>query len=584
MIGRLRGLPPYLLVAVLTLAGAAGYRAAAPAPRSPSVAALPPIVFADSVAGPAPVPDGARRGGTVTVLVNGSFEHLDPARTYVAADQVINLLLQRTLTAVRHRPGGAVELVGDLATDTGRPSEGGRVWTFTLRPGLRFADGSPINSKDIGYAIARSFSRDLPDGPTHLQRWLAGVPAFAERYPGPYERPGRPAPGVSTPDARTLVLRFPQPRTDVPFAAASGTTTPVPHSRDTGPGYDEYPVSTGPYRIASHDPGRRMVLVRNPFWAAETDPVRSALPDRFDIRYGQSPAAATSRILAGTGDDAAAVSLEQVPSAMLLQVAEHADLARRVVVGPTPYVFYLKINTERVTDLAVRRALNCAFDRSGYIRTIGGAGVAEPATTILPRIAVGFRSYDAYPCGPSGDAGKARVMLGGRSVPLRYGFRDTEQGRAVTAFLTASLGRAGFDLTTVPVPADRYYSTINSRRNGLDLYPASWGADWPTGQAVIPPIADGRGIREHGNSNSSYLDDPGVNAEIDRISGIVGGAEAGAAWATLDERIMRDLAPLVPIYYDRNLTLAGRRVGGVRLHRILGLPTLTDAYVEPVRP
>jgi peptide/nickel transport system substrate-binding protein len=567
-----------LLVAVLgILTGCDG--GAATAVRA-GAAPLPAVLRNDHAGTPAPAAAGARPGGTVTVLVDNRIEHLDPARTYIAAAQITNLLLQRTLTTYRHLSDGRLELVGDLATNTGTSADGGRRWTYTLRDGLVFEDGTPITSRDIAYGIARSFDPSLPDGPTHLQQWLADSPDFSKNYRGPYNGGSLLPPGVSTPDARTLVLRFARPRADVPFAVSLGTTTPVPRARDTRGAYDLHPVATGPYRIESYRPGTRLVLSRNPHWRPDTDPIRTAYPDGFAFVFGQSPTAATGRILAGHDADRSSVSLEQVPSPMLMRVAEDAALARRTVVGTTPYVFYLKINTARVTDVRVRQALNCAFDRDGYIRVLGGRGVAEPASTILPRLVAGFRDYNAYDCGPSGDPQRAAGMLGGRRVPLRYGYRDnTSLGQRIARFMSDSLGRAGFDLTPVPVDGSRYYSATHDRDNGLDIFLAAWGADWPTGEAVIRPLMDGRTIRAHGNLNTSYLDDASINAEIDRIGAITDLNAAATQWGLLDERIMREQAPLVPLHYDRCLTLSGPDIGGVYLHKMLGLPTLQNAFV-----
>jgi peptide/nickel transport system substrate-binding protein len=560
---------------LLGLAACTGENRPPPPAHDPMTVVLSP----DSRA-PAPAVPGAKPGGTITVLLNSPFEHLDPARTYISRAQLTNLLLQRTLTSFRHRADGKLELVGDLATDTGQPAEGGRVWTYKLREGLRFEDGSAITSADVAYGIARSFSPELPDGPTWLQQWLADSADFRSRYSGPYDGGPAMAPGVSTPDRRTVVLRFARPRPDVPFAVALGNTTPVPRSRDTREQYDRQPVATGPYRIERYDRASELVLVRNPYWVSATDPIRTAYPDRFVYVFGQTPAVATERILAAHGADRAAVSLERVPSELLLTVAADNALAAHATVGTTPYVAYLKINTERVTDIAVRRALNCAFNRDGYIKTIGGLGIATPATTILSPIVAGYQDYNAYDCGPTGDPARAREMLGNRRIPLRYGYRDGDQGPAVAAFLKTSLAKAGFDLITLPIDPTAYFSTVRTRDNGLDIYVHTWGADWPTGEAVLPILLDGRTIAARGNSNTSYFSDTFVNSEIDRIDSIGDLTSAARAWGALDEAIMRDHAPLVPVYYDRTLSLNGARVGGLRLHAILGGTSLENAFVR----
>jgi peptide/nickel transport system substrate-binding protein len=338
-------------------------------------------------------------------------------------------------------------------------------------------------------------------------------------------------------------------------------------------------VSTGPYRIETYQRNNRLVLVRNTHWDPKTDPLRPAYPDRFVLIFDQTPTAATQRILASKDGDQTAISLEQVPPELLSAVA--ADTAaRRATIGTTPYVGYLKINTQRVRELTVRRALNCAFDRDGYVQAAGGRASAEPATTLLPRTVAGYRHYNAYDCGPSGDPEKAKQMLGGRTVPLRYGFRNSGRGPGIAAFVRDSLGKAGFDVGLVPLDSSQYYSTIGTKDNGLDIYLAAWGADWPTGATVIPALVDGRTITARGNTNTSYFHDDAINAEIDRIGAITHLDQAARAWSALDEKIMREHAPLVPVYYDRTCTLNGSRVGGLYLHDVLGLASLVNAFVE----
>ena len=102
----------------------------------------------DAVGPAAPVAD-AKPGGTITLLMVADFEHLDPAQNYVNVQQIVAELFQRTLTVFRDHPDGSFDLVGDLATNTGVTTDGGLTWTFTLRDGLKYEDGSPITSQDV---------------------------------------------------------------------------------------------------------------------------------------------------------------------------------------------------------------------------------------------------------------------------------------------------------------------------------------------------------------------------------------------------------------------------------------------------
>jgi peptide/nickel transport system substrate-binding protein len=74
----------------------------------------------------------------------------------------------------RSAPGAAgLQLVPNLATGLGRVSDHGLTWTYRLRPGIRFEDGSIVTSQDVKYAVERSYARDvLPNGPGYFQALL----------------------------------------------------------------------------------------------------------------------------------------------------------------------------------------------------------------------------------------------------------------------------------------------------------------------------------------------------------------------------------------------------------------------------
>src|SRR4051794_25392159 len=94
----------------------------------------------------------AEQGGTWHVLTTSKEVNLDPAKSQNLGISTIHLVL-RGLTSWKTEEGKAAQLVPDLATDTGQVSDGGKTWTYKLKPGLKYADGSPIVAADIKYGI-----------------------------------------------------------------------------------------------------------------------------------------------------------------------------------------------------------------------------------------------------------------------------------------------------------------------------------------------------------------------------------------------------------------------------------------------
>jgi peptide/nickel transport system substrate-binding protein len=239
----------------------------------------------------------------------------------------------------------------------------------------------------------------------------------------------------------------------------------------------------------------------------------------------------------------------------------------------------LTINTQRVTDLSVRQALNYAIDRDGLIKTLGGDAVASPITTLMPPDTLGYQQYDAYPAGPNGDIAKAKELLAGRTPRLVLGAADDPTSQEVATQLKNNLEQAGFQIIVNNIPADSKLDETKKKDNPWDLYVDSWAADWPSGAAILPVLFDGRTIKAEGNSDSSFINNDAINAEFDRVLALDPSAQP-AEWAKLDQRIMTELAPAVPLYVDVANDLHGSKAGGLFISSVFGFPALVNAYVR----
>src|SRR5215207_100007 len=215
----------------------------------------------------------AAPGGTLHLLTSSKEVNLDPAKSQNLATSTIHLVL-RSLTSWQTSPDKAAELIPDLATDLGRPSDGGRTWTYTLKPGLKYADGSPIVAGDIKYGIERSFAPELSGGLAYHKALLVG----GGKYNGPYK--GQQLASIETPDDKTLVFKLDKPFGDWAWVASMPAFAPVPEKSDTNPAhYGDKPVASGPYQVKSLAPGSKLELERNPNWDKASDPARTGQPD-----------------------------------------------------------------------------------------------------------------------------------------------------------------------------------------------------------------------------------------------------------------------------------------------------------------
>lgn len=314
-----------------------------------------------------------RKGGTLTVLNANPQEDFDPARLYTSGGGNVPSLVFRTLTT-RNRENGAAgaEVVPDLATDTGRPNKDATVWTYTLKKGLTYEDGTPITSADIKYGIERSFAAELSGGAPYLRDWLIG----GADYQGPY-KDKKGLDSIETPDDLTIVFHLDKPEGEFPYLATQTQFTPVPKAKDTGTKYEEHPVSSGPYKVVRNEnDGERLVLERNPHWSASTDAERKAYPDRIDVRSGLDSSVINQRLSSSQGADAAAVTTDtNLGPAELAKVTGDKELAARVGTGHFGYTNYIAFNpkVKPFDDPKVRQAISYAVDRTSVINAAGGS-------------------------------------------------------------------------------------------------------------------------------------------------------------------------------------------------------------------
>jgi len=532
--------------------------------------------------GPAKPVDGATSGGVVTILQNAEFDHLDPQKSYVTSQQMLGLQIYRGLTAWKETGNGPMKLVGDLAKDPGTDvNKDCKTWTFTLRPGLKYEDGSVIKASDVLYGVSRSFDADFGDGPTYIQTWLAGDAEYNKTYKGPYASPTADVPGLKADDtAGTVTFTFPAPHCDMPFAAALPTTVPVPKAKDTKADYDVTPFSSGPYRIKEHKTGETLVLERNPNWDPKSDPIRNAYPDGYKFEFGADQTQITQRLVADGTADQTAITWGDC-TADLADKCTAADVKARSVSGATQFTWVLNINMQKQTDLSVRKALNVALDKKGILQALGGDLAGTVATTLMSPTTSGFKAYDAFAgTSSSGDPTAAKALLAGKTPKIVYAVRTgSVTYEKVGAVVKESLEKAGFQVVLSPVDRAKYYSSLGDKANPYDLYLTGWGSDWPTGSTIIPPLYDGRTIKDKGNQNYSYVNDPMINSEIDRISKLPA-ADQDAQWMALDQKIMTTVVPVVPVWYDATYEVHGSKIGGTFLSSAYGLMDLNTIFVK----
>ena len=436
------------------------------------------------------------------------------ATDIVAAEIVANVCE----TLVRVRPG-SLRPEGVLATTWASPDQ--RVWTFTLREGVKFHDGAPLDAD----AVVGNLE--------HLRRERA--------FPGRAERVGSHVVQVTLDRPNAALLST----LSQPFFALQSPR------RLQGPG-SEVPVGTGAFRLASAGPGQVELTAFAEHWAGAPR-VRRLVFRRFPDEGALARALAS-----GEADVSSAIGPVSV-------AALRADLAVTLDSQTGLNLIYLALANGRppFEDARVRRAVSRAIDRAALVREVLG-GHAETAHTALPPTLFG---HDARARELVVDRDAARRLLAAARVP--EGFETTltvsraprpylPEPLRVAARLRDDLARVGLTVRLREVATWTEQVDLTTRGD-FDLALLGWQADTLDPNDFLTALLDSSSI---GKTNRSRYRSPAMDGLLKRARMESAPGARLAHYRQALELFQQDM-PFVPLYHSSVFTAHRREVRGL---------------------
>ncbi|MGO4596572.1 ABC transporter substrate-binding protein [Terrabacter sp. 2RAF25] len=557
-----------------------------------------PDTSAQSAAVPATSASAAGQpGGTLQVLVAGTVATWDPQLMYVGPEA---FFAQRTFVRGLTAYGTGAhqrDVQGDLATDAGTPSDGARSWSFTLRDGLTWQDGSPISCEDVRHGVARTFDRRTHVGGTNYASYLLDMPTqvTAEGLEKPvYAGPSDTAHQADFDRAvscqgRTVTFKLRDAEPDFPHIVALPEFAPRKASADTKTDKASYAVmSSGPYRLkAPWVVGKGGTFVRNEHWDPRTDPIRHAYPDEIQVSSGLGESTVIQRLLNQQADDAYAVSWVQASPTLRNQAG--TDLQARLTFPFTGNVDYLAINmrSKAMANPAVRRALATSTNRATYVAATGGEGAGTPTWSVLSPTVYPDSVRPPSANGVEGDPEAARRMLqqAGVKLPvkLRVVYARSVLADKAYAALAAGWERAGFDVELKGVAPEEYYVEIEKPTSvdSYDVFRGVWTPDWPSAGGVLPALFDSRiNIDSSGpGQDVGYFSSNALNALIDEADATADPAARAKVWEQADSTIRGEVG-YIGLSATKALYLHGAGVKSYEDHSVGGIVDLATASVR----
>ena len=478
---------------------------------------------------------------TVVVSQTQDFATLDPALAQSAEAWELEYATCAKLLNYPPRAGyRGTRLIPEVAASLPQVSADRLTYTFTVRPGWRFSDGTAVTAASFAHAFERAVSPELasPAAP-----YLREVASWRAR-------------------GRTLTIRLRraapdfQQRLALPYFCAVPVATPNVQS-------DHLP-SAGPFAIAHYTHGRSVLLERNRFYHGP----RPARVDSILYRFGAFPSQIKLQLERGEVDYGV-VS----PSAFASLAEKFKGDSRHLFVVPQPIVAYLALNTQRPLfkdNPQLRRAVNFALNRPILARLFGERG-AVPADEYLPPGFPGYQAEHLYPVdGPDVETAKklARGHLrGGKAVFLSCGSEACKERALV---VKDSLERIGLHVRIAANPGLGQFTLAGVKGTKFDIADVITRPDYGDPYALVDKLLDSRVIRAVGNTNISYFDDPRFDRAIDAAQGLTGVAR-DRAYGRLGIAVARTQAPLAAYAVLNARVFVSARVGCIRYQPVYGL-------------
>lgn len=531
--------------------------------------------------------EGAEEGGIVKLISVTPLETMDPSEAYyVHSGAILSGLVTRSLTQWAYDPETkSVTLVPDLAVDLGEHNEDYTEWSFEIREGIKYEDGTDVTMEDIKFGLERTMDlQTFPESPGFYstQYYEGGAD-----YEGPYTGNGAELDAISI-DGQTVTIKMATPFPDMPYWMSFPANGPIPTdpAKNDPAKYRLHPLATGPYKFADYTPKKSLTLVRNEYWDPETDPGRTAYPDGYEMDFTVPSEQVDEILLNDQGDAKNTMTIDDILGENYRKFLEQAP--DRVTHGTTPCTRYWAPDYRKITDIKIRQALAYAYPYSAAIKA---GGLIEGVNRILggPLMAPGtpgridYNILDMTEPGQT-DPEKSKALLeeaGAMGYEIKFlFFTDDPSSVSAKDAIVKGLEEGGFKATPVPVTLEQSTTVREDPDADINVRSAGWCSDWPSGASWAPIILKTEDYEKAGqlSQNYSVFSEPEIDQKIDEILAMPI-EDQPEEWGKLDQYISETYFPTFTTSYDGVAWAAGSNVNGEDSDIVFGMPAFKNIWL-----
>ena len=486
--------------------------------------------------------EGGKTGGEITISQTSQPDYLDPHLSYTVNGWEPMWLVYTPLLTYRHAEGEeGAQLVPGVAEAMPKVTNGGKTYTFKLREGLKYSDGTALKASDVEHGIKRMLN--LESGGSSFFFGIEGAEEYVEA-----KKAEGDITGIEPDDqAGTITFNLKAPDGSFNNVLAMMFAAPVPADTPFKNMTKDPPPGIGAYMITKSVPNREFVMEKNPNFEG-FDGVPVAKIDKITTKIIKSAQRQAQQVQNGELD----YMQDPPPADLKPQIKEQFEGERykEFTTGST-YYFFMNQKTPPFDNEKVREAVHKGLDKPAIARIF--AGELEVGCSFLPPGMPGYNEeFDKAGC-PAGDpssggdleAAKALIEeagVAGEEVTV-YGNNDDPTPKVTQAYAD-QLEKMGFKTKVRILDGGVYFQTIGNEKTEAQTGFLNWFQDFPHPYNFMF-LVDPASIQPTNNQNINNVADKDVADTINKLKQEADTEKVADEWGALNERLVSqwDVAP-----------------------------------------
>jgi ABC-type transport system substrate-binding protein len=515
-------------------------------------------------------------GGTLVTTFKDDFKSLDPAIGY---DSDSWSVVRALFNGLLDYDGFTTKLVPDIAAAMPAISSDGKTYTFKLRHDVKFSNGRGVTADDFKYSWERMLDPKTT-GPMTGGSFWGGITGAQDFFNGK----ATSISGLKVVDPYTFEVDL--DASNLAFlnivAMPFGFVVPKEAVAAANGDFAHHPVGTGAFVLSSYTPGQLLVLKRNTTYFKARPYV-----DEVDVQIGVTTDVAFLRMQNGQVDlPQPSVSM---PSSNYIQLNSDPKWSSRIVRQSSVDVYYIAMNTKMkpFDNVKVRQAFNYVVNKANLVKILNGRAVINDGIQAPPM--PGFvQNYNPLGLDNNGqNLAKAKQLLQEAGYDANHPFpaqdflypntipdSDRESASMQQDFkqVGVTLNLKGLSFAT--------FLDLTGKPNTVALSWIGWIQDFPDPSDFIDPILSCASASVTANgTNSPFYCNPAVDQLADKARGDTNSTERLSLYRQIQDIIVTQDAPEVPLYSDVTTNASSTRTHGYKLHPVWPL-VLTSVWLS----